>query len=46
MDDLVMFEADARLAVIDAHPNIHVRLFNPWRNRSLIGRALAGMAHF
>ncbi len=46
VDDLSTMLADATVpkirdesaAAIDAHPNIEVRLFNPWRARSLAGR--------
>jgi putative cardiolipin synthase len=31
---------DAAAALIDAHPNIDVRLFNAWRSRPLGGRAI------
>jgi putative cardiolipin synthase len=31
---------DASAAVIDAHPNIEIRLFNAWRTRPLGGRAV------
>ena len=30
---------DGLVAAIDAHPNIQVRLFNPWTRRDLFGRA-------
>jgi putative cardiolipin synthase len=30
---------DRPMALIDAHPNIELRLFNPWRERSWLGRA-------
>jgi putative cardiolipin synthase len=30
---------DGLVAAIDAHPNIEVRLFNPWTRRDLFGRA-------
>jgi len=30
---------DHMLAMIDAHPNIEMRLFNPWTRRDLMGRA-------
>ncbi|MGL6112542.1 MAG: phospholipase D family protein [Rubrivivax sp.] len=30
---------DGLVAAIDAHPNIQVRLFNPWSRRDLFGRA-------
>jgi putative cardiolipin synthase len=31
---------DVPAAVIDSHPNIQVRLFNPWHNRAITGRIL------
>jgi putative cardiolipin synthase len=31
---------DAAAALIDAHPNIEIRLFNAWRSRPLAGRAV------
>jgi putative cardiolipin synthase len=31
---------DAAEALIDAHPNIEIRLFNAWRSRELAGRAV------
>ena len=31
---------DAAVALIDAHPNIEIRLFNAWRTRPLGGRAV------
>ena len=36
---------DAGAAMIDAHPNVEVRLFNPWRQRSLVGRVLESIWH-
>jgi putative cardiolipin synthase len=37
---------DARLAQIDRHPNIEIRVFNAWQERSLIGRALESLGDF
>jgi putative cardiolipin synthase len=37
---------DAAAAVIDAHPNIEIRLFNPWRSRSFGGRLLDTVMNF
>ncbi len=37
---------DAAAAVIDAHPNIEIRLFNPWRSRSFGGRLLDTVVNF
>ena len=31
---------DSPFAKIDRHPNIAIRLFNPWHNRSLVGRGV------
>ena len=31
---------DSPIAKIDGHPNIAIRLFNPWHNRSLVGRGV------
>ena len=31
---------DAAAAMVDAHPNIEIRLFNAWRSRPLAGRAV------
>ncbi len=42
LDDLDVIEQDPLLDALDAHPNIEVRLFNPFRvrNRSLWSKAL------
>jgi len=53
VDDLTTMLADATnpklrdgaAAVIDAHPNIEIRLFNPWRARSLAGRLFESVLH-
>jgi putative cardiolipin synthase len=37
---------DAVLREIDRHPHIEIRLFNPWRQRTLAGRALEAGADF
>jgi len=37
--------SDAGASLIDAHPNIEVRLFNPWRRRSLFGRVVESIGH-
>ncbi len=34
---------DGGAAVVDAHPNIEVRLFNPWRRRSFAGRIIESL---
>ncbi|UCD79595.1 MAG: phospholipase D family protein [Desulfobacterales bacterium] len=33
-DDILLISEDENIAVIDAHPNVEVRLFNPWRQYS------------
>ena len=33
-DDVLLASEDETIAVIDAHPNVEVRLFNPWRQYS------------
>jgi putative cardiolipin synthase len=33
-DDILLLSEDERIAVIDVHPNVEVRLFNPWRQYS------------
>lgn len=35
---------DDLFALIDAHPNIQIRLFNPWKDRSLLGRVADSLA--
>jgi putative cardiolipin synthase len=37
---------DFSAAALDAHPNIEVRLFNPWRSRPLAGRAVEMLTRF
>jgi putative cardiolipin synthase len=37
---------DAALSQVDRHPNIEVRVFNPWQQRELIGRAVEAAAQF
>jgi putative cardiolipin synthase len=37
---------DAMLAKLDRHPNIEIRVFNAWRNRNVLGRALEMGADF
>ena len=36
---------DAATSVISSHPNIEIRLFNPWRARSIAGRIFESIAH-
>jgi len=33
-DDVLLASEDESIAVIDAHPNVEIRLFNPWRQYS------------
>jgi len=33
-DDVLLGSEDETIAVIDAHPNVEIRLFNPWRQYS------------
>ncbi len=33
VDDLLYFGRDEKIAAVDAHPNVDVRLYNPWRER-------------
>jgi putative cardiolipin synthase len=37
VDDINMAGRDARIAALDAHPNIHIRIFNPFSNRRFRG---------
>jgi cardiolipin synthase C len=37
---------DAFLARIDGHPNIEIRVFNPWRERDWLGRAGEALTDF
>ncbi len=37
---------DVPNAAIDAHPNIELRVFNPWRNRGAVGRAVEFVGDF
>jgi putative cardiolipin synthase len=34
VDDILLISEDEKIAVIDTHPNVEVRLFNPWRQYS------------
>ena len=40
LDDLNAKDKDALMMALDAHPNIEIRLYNPFRNRSGIARTL------
>jgi putative cardiolipin synthase len=54
VDDLNTLLADAGsvklrddvVAAIDAHPNFEIRLFNPWKDRTLGGRAGESLSEF
>jgi putative cardiolipin synthase len=37
-DAATIMHRDSRAAILDAHPNIELRLFNPWKNREIAGR--------
>jgi putative cardiolipin synthase len=37
---------DALLAAVDQHPNIEIRVFNAWRQRGLLGRAVESVGEF
>lgn len=37
---------DVSNAAIDAHPNIELRVFNPWANREALGRAVEFVGNF
>jgi putative cardiolipin synthase len=37
-DAATVMQRDSRAAILDAHPNIELRLFNPWRNRAIASR--------
>lgn len=39
IDDIYANRSDKVLRLLQAHPQIEVRLFNPWKQRTLIGRA-------
>jgi len=42
VDDMDMADTDVGLAILDAHPNMEVRLFNPFaRNRSRLGQYIS-----
>lgn len=36
---------DTATATIDAHPKIELRVFNPWRQRTLVGQVLESIQH-
>jgi len=40
LDDMNAKDKDALMMALDAHPNIEIRLYNPFRNRSSIARTL------
>jgi putative cardiolipin synthase len=37
-DAATVMQRDSRAAILDAHPNIEIRLFNPWKNREISSR--------
>jgi cardiolipin synthase C len=39
IDDLLTIDQDELIADLDSQPNIELRLFNPWKERSLTARA-------
>jgi putative cardiolipin synthase len=40
VDDVFTIDADAKIAALNSHPNIEIRIFNPWKGRgSLLRRA-------
>jgi putative cardiolipin synthase len=45
LDDLALGGREAELAALDAHPDIEVRIFNPWTSRSRILRPLEFVLH-
>jgi cardiolipin synthase C len=48
VDDLYITGRDAGIAALDAHPNVHVRLYNPFgaRNRLAFGRRMDFLFEF
>jgi cardiolipin synthase C len=46
LDDMNILGRDAVIAVLDRHPNIEVRIFNPSPNRGGVGKWLAFAAEF
>lgn len=45
LDDIYAAEADHAILALDSHPDIEIRLFNPWRRRSgAIGRVIDFLA--
>jgi putative cardiolipin synthase len=45
-DAATVMQRDSRAALLDAHPNIELRLYNAWRNRAIadrVGEALSEM---
>ena len=41
IDDLLTIGQEAFMADLEAHPNIEMRLFNPWKKRGITSRAAA-----
>lgn len=46
LDDLALNGHDTDYAALDAHPNIQVRTFNPWRSRTKPGRFIEFLLRF
>jgi putative cardiolipin synthase len=44
IDDLLTIGQEAFMADLEAHPNIEMRLFNPWKKRGITSRAAAMIA--
>jgi putative cardiolipin synthase len=44
IDDLLTIGQEAFMADLEAHPNIEMRLFNPWKKRGIASRAAAMIA--
>jgi putative cardiolipin synthase len=42
VDDIALFGKDEALAAIDVHPNVELRIFNPWHMRENAGGRLVG----
>ncbi|MDJ0851660.1 MAG: phospholipase D family protein [Myxococcota bacterium] len=40
VDDLLYFGRDRKIAALDGHPHVDVRLYNPWREREAAGGRL------
>ena len=42
VDDVFTLDADTSIAALDSHPNIEVRIFNPWQKRGSTWRRATG----